>query len=189
MAIDRRTIRIGIIAIAAGLGLAACLAVTFGLVATTIQLVSTRMVLAARGARFELFAQKWALGMLLRLAFAIATILTFAIGIGATTAVFSVVDRILFRSLPYRDASQLVSIGVVAPVEPQEFMLGYSYYEWQDHQTPFTAITFLRRCRRRRRPEPCRGYRWKMQSRHMRRIWFRMLLRLPAATEQKRHDC
>ena len=74
-------------------------------------------------------------------AFAIATILTFAIGIGATTAVFSVVDRILFRSLPYRDAWQLVSIGVVAPVEPQEFMLGYSYYEWQDHQTPFTAIT------------------------------------------------
>ena len=72
---------------------------------------------------------------------AIATILTFAIGIGATTAVFSVVDRILFRSLPYHEALQLVSLGVVAPIEPQEFMLGYSYYEWQDHQTPFTAIT------------------------------------------------
>jgi hypothetical protein len=41
-------------------------------------------------------------------AFAFATILTFAIGMGATTAVFSVVDRILFGSLPYRDASQLV---------------------------------------------------------------------------------
>jgi hypothetical protein len=42
--------------------------VTFGLVAMTIQIVSTRMVLVARGARFELFAQRWALGMLLRLA-------------------------------------------------------------------------------------------------------------------------
>ena len=73
--------------------------------------------------------------------FAIATILTFAIGIGATTAVFSVVDRILFRSLPYHDASQLVSVGIVAPIEPQEFMLGYSYYEWQDHQTPFESMT------------------------------------------------
>jgi len=74
-------------------------------------------------------------------AFAIAAVLTFAIGIGATTAVFSVVDRILFRSLPYRDAGRLVSIGIAAPVEPQEFMLGYSYYEWRDHQTPFEALT------------------------------------------------
>lgn len=73
--------------------------------------------------------------------FAIAAILTFAIGIGATTAVFSVVDRILFRSLPYGDASRLVSVGIVAPIEPQEFMLGYTYYEWQDHQTPFESLT------------------------------------------------
>ena len=68
-------------------------------------------------------------------AFAITAVLTFAVGIGATTAVFSVVDRILFRSPPYRDASRLVSVGIVAPIEPQEFMLGYTYYEWQDHQT------------------------------------------------------
>jgi predicted permease len=73
--------------------------------------------------------------------FALAAILTFAVGIGATTSVFSVVDRILFRSLPYRDAARLVSVGIVAPIEPQEFMLGYSYYEWQDHQTPFEALT------------------------------------------------
>jgi putative ABC transport system permease protein len=73
--------------------------------------------------------------------FAVAAIVTFAVGIGATTAVFSVVDRILFRSLPYRDAGRLVSLGVTAPIEPQEFMLGYSYYEWQDHQTPFETVT------------------------------------------------
>lgn len=73
--------------------------------------------------------------------FAVAAVLTFAVGIGATTAVFSVVDRILFRSLPYRDAARLVSVGIVAPIEPQEFMLGYSYYEWQDHQTPFEILT------------------------------------------------
>ena len=74
-------------------------------------------------------------------AFAITAVLTFAVGIGSTTAVFSVVDRILFRSLPYPDASRLVSIGIVAPIEPQEFMLGYTYYEWQDHQTPFETLT------------------------------------------------
>lgn len=41
-------------------------------------------------------------------AFAVAVILAVALGIGATTAVFSVVDRILFRSLPYPHADQLV---------------------------------------------------------------------------------
>ena len=42
--------------------------VTFGLVATAIQLASARMVVAARDGRFQMFAQRWALGMLLRLA-------------------------------------------------------------------------------------------------------------------------
>jgi hypothetical protein len=58
--------------------------------------------------------------------FAVTAILTLAIGIGTTTAVFSVVDRILFRSLPYANSDRLVSVGLVAPIEPQEFMLGSS---------------------------------------------------------------
>jgi predicted permease len=74
-------------------------------------------------------------------AFSIAVVLTLMLGIGSTSAVFSVVDRILFRPLPYRDADRLVSVGLVAPIEPQEFMLGGSYYEWQDNQTPFVALT------------------------------------------------
>ena len=35
--------------------------------------------------------------------FTISVLVTLALGIGATTAVFSVVDRILFRPLPYAD--------------------------------------------------------------------------------------
>jgi len=73
--------------------------------------------------------------------FAVTAVLTLALGIGATTAVFSVVDRILFRALPYAHPDQLVSVGLTAPIIPQEFMLGGSYYEWQDHQRPFTALT------------------------------------------------
>lgn len=73
--------------------------------------------------------------------FAITAVLTLALGIGATTAVFSVVDRILFRSLPYAHPDQLVSVGLTAPIIPQEFMLGGSYYQWQDNQTPFTSLT------------------------------------------------
>src|ERR1039457_2446326 len=38
--------------------------------------------------------------------FSLAVVLTLMLGIGSTTAVFSVVDRILFRSLPYGDRSE-----------------------------------------------------------------------------------
>jgi len=73
--------------------------------------------------------------------FTVAVIATLAVGVGATTAVFSVVDRILFRPLPYAHDERLVSIGLVAPIIPQEFMLGGSYYEWRDNQKAFQAFT------------------------------------------------
>lgn len=73
--------------------------------------------------------------------FALTAVLTLALGIGATTAVFSVVDRILFRSLPYSHPEQLVSVGLTAPIIPQEFMLGDSYFNWEDHQTAFSELT------------------------------------------------
>jgi len=73
--------------------------------------------------------------------FTVTAVLTLALGIGSTAAVFTVVDRILFRNLPYAHSDRLVSVGLIAPIEPQEFMLGSSYYEWRDHQTPFQAFT------------------------------------------------
>jgi predicted permease len=73
--------------------------------------------------------------------FTATVILTLMLGIGSTTAVISVVDRILFRPLPYGDGSRLVSVGLIAPIQPDEFALGGSYYEWQDHQTAFTSLT------------------------------------------------
>lgn len=75
--------------------------------------------------------------------FTLIAILTLALGIGATTAVFSVVDRILFRSLPYLHDDRLVSFGLVAPIEQNEFMLGTDYFEWRIQQTPFESITSM----------------------------------------------
>jgi predicted permease len=76
--------------------------------------------------------------------FAIAVIATLTLGIGATTAVFSVVDRILFRSLPYAHDDRLVSFGLVQSLEKQEFTLGGFFYEWRDNQKPFESVTFER---------------------------------------------
>ena len=74
--------------------------------------------------------------------FALTAIVTLALGIGATTAVFSVVDRILFRALPYANADRIVSVGLVQSLERQEFTLGGFFYEWRNNQKPFASLTF-----------------------------------------------
>jgi predicted permease len=73
--------------------------------------------------------------------FTLTAIATLALGIGATTAVFSVVDPILFRALPYGHPDRLVSIGLFHSLEKQEFTLGGFYYYWKDNQTPFASLT------------------------------------------------
>jgi predicted permease len=75
--------------------------------------------------------------------FTLAVVCTIALGIGATTAVFSVVDRILFRSLPYPHAERLVSVGITAPIEDNEFMLGANYAYWRQAKLPFESITSM----------------------------------------------
>jgi putative ABC transport system permease protein len=75
--------------------------------------------------------------------FAIVAVLTLALGIGSTTAVFSVVDRILFRSLPYAHEDRLVSFGLLAPIEREEFMLGSSYVDFRKEPGPFEAIASM----------------------------------------------
>jgi putative ABC transport system permease protein len=45
--------------------------------------------------------------------FSLVAILTIALGIGATTAIFSAVDALLLRPLPYKDSKNLVVIATV----------------------------------------------------------------------------
>jgi putative ABC transport system permease protein len=74
--------------------------------------------------------------------FTLAAIFAIALAVGATTAVFSVVDRILFRGLPYVHDERLVSLGIVAPpIDSQEFLFAGTYHRWQQAQKPFDALT------------------------------------------------
>jgi predicted permease len=73
--------------------------------------------------------------------FALSAIAAIAIGIGASAAVFSVVDRILFRPLPYASENSLVSVGMMAPLDTNEFMFASEYFDLRRNPGPFAAVT------------------------------------------------
>lgn len=80
-------------------------------------------------------------GFRLRPGFALAAVLVIALGIGASTAVFSVVDRVLFRALPYPHGDRLVTAGISAPIVPEEFLFGAHYLDFREHQAAFEAVS------------------------------------------------
>ena len=74
-------------------------------------------------------------------AFTVVAILTLALGIGANTAVFSIVDAALLRPLPYRNADRLV---MIAQRQPKELVPAFDTYrefeEWNRHSRSFEKI-------------------------------------------------
>ncbi|MCU1236741.1 MAG: hypothetical protein JWP63_4708 [Candidatus Solibacter sp.] len=73
--------------------------------------------------------------------FAVPAVLAAALGIGASTAVFSAVDRILFRPLPYANEERLVSVGMLAPLDTNEFLFASGIIDLRHNPGPFEAIT------------------------------------------------
>ncbi len=74
--------------------------------------------------------------------FMLTALVAIALGVGATTAVFSVVDRVLFRSLPYHNANRLVSLGMIAKVVgDDEFLFAADYKDLLEEKGPFQSLT------------------------------------------------
>jgi predicted permease len=76
--------------------------------------------------------------------FAITVILTLALGIGATTAMFSVVQGVMLAPLPYPEPDRLVLIWQSNPHAPHVSMSVLDYRDWQRSAHSFDAIAGFR---------------------------------------------
>lgn len=76
-------------------------------------------------------------------AFAFTVLFILALGIAASTAVFAVVDGVLFRPAPYHDADRIVAYGIKAPFETREFLFGFDYLYWRGRIAAFESVASM----------------------------------------------
>jgi predicted permease len=73
--------------------------------------------------------------------FAVTAILTLALGIGATTAIFSAAYALLLRSLPFQDADRIIGIYETHPQIVGGAEVNFlDYQDWRRQQTSFEQV-------------------------------------------------
>src|SRR6202050_4009365 len=80
--------------------------------------------------------------------FAALAVMTLALGIGATTAVFSLVNAVLLRALPYRDPERLVFLWEPNPHFPGVPLEAWApfnadFYDWQQQSHSFSSLALF----------------------------------------------
>src|SRR4051812_24333811 len=85
---------------------------------------------------------RYAVRMLIKQpAFTAITVLVLALGIGATTAIFSVVDAVLLRPLAYADADRLVSVANYYTRSAFRGTISApDFHDWHDQAQSFDAL-------------------------------------------------
>ncbi len=77
--------------------------------------------------------------------FTIVAILTLALGIGANTAIFSVIDSVLLRPLPYHEPDQLVMVweNNSQHPNPHNTVSPPNFVDWQSRNTIFSSMAYI----------------------------------------------
>jgi putative ABC transport system permease protein len=77
--------------------------------------------------------------------FTAVAVLTLALGIGANTAIFSVINAVLLRTLPYRDPDDIAILWKTVPKKNiQEDWTSYpTFKDWKDHNNVFEDMTLV----------------------------------------------
>jgi predicted permease len=76
--------------------------------------------------------------------FTFIAVLTLALGIGANTAVFSVVNALLLQPLPYRDQQELVFIGENSEQVPNMSVAYPNFLDWRTRNQSFNSLGAMR---------------------------------------------
>jgi len=102
-----------------------------------------RAARAQRGRTFDVLAQdvRYAFRSLVKQpAFAAIAILTLGLGIGANTAIFSVLNAVVLRPLPYREPDRLVLLWESMRGAPQIMVAYPDYLDWRARTRSFEDI-------------------------------------------------
>jgi putative ABC transport system permease protein len=84
---------------------------------------------------------RYAIRLLIRRpAFSIVAILTLALGIGAATSIFSVVDAVLLRPMPFPDPERLVLMGIIGKNAGEFPLPDTDFQEWRQRNHTADAV-------------------------------------------------
>jgi putative ABC transport system permease protein len=72
--------------------------------------------------------------------FTIVAVLTLAVGIGATSAIFSVVNGVMLRPLPYPESDRIVRVMEVLPQYGRFAVAPANFLDWRDQNQVFERI-------------------------------------------------